>query len=373
MLGKKTNTYWQSSRTKASLIAHRVLPIFVLLSLASFLFAIPATPQIVLNGVTTVGSAKKICVGQLIKASVMTNAVPIDINNPGAFHFSWTIGGGRPLCNFDVLSSGTWKTDYVAPNSSYNAWYFTEPASSVTISCIVTPPSPNAPYTLSTTVVVQGPTRLDDYSAKGTVQFVSGYNGDPCTLSTWSQSAGLHPTAFMLWGAPNDISIQIPNIWGCFKKDRIVNPTFLTTEGQWSYVQTYEMNDSDNGVPTVASGLDTSFPYTDGWNSTGTDTPDYYFIDAPGRGYETSPDSYAGHPRPLAQTIDRLYHLYIFYKPPQSSVGPSIYVPLAKIDWQAKGSNSAQDLLLSSYSQQDNGTRFLTDTSYPIYPEWSIP
>jgi len=373
----KTNTYWQHSGIKAIVASFRLLLAIALLCLASFLFATPASPKMNLSGVTTVGTTKKICVGQKISASVVLNAVPIDINNPGSFHFSWTISAGRPKDNYVASQTGAQVYNYTAPDSSSTQWYFTMPSSSVTVSCTVTPPSPGTPYTLSANVQVAGPDRSDDFSVIGNMQYVSGYNpaDAPCTWATWDKATGLHPTGFILWGVPNNVNGQTPPIWGSYQKDTVQNPSFLTAAGEWGYVQKYELNDTLNGSPLVGSGLDKSFPYTLPWNTTSVNTGPNFFYDSPGAGCPAptppqTPLTFASVTRPFVQIINRTFHIYIFYKPPSTSVGSSIYVPIVCANWTAKGCWSTVDLLLSSYIGYDQGSGWVGEESYPEFPTW---
>lgn len=292
----------------------------------------------------------------------MSNAVPIDINNPGAYHFSWTIGGGRPIQNYVTNQTKGELTQYTAPDTSSTNWYFTLPADNVEVRCVVTPPTGSA-YTLTATVSVVGPTRSDDFSVMGYMQLLFGSNPN---YAVWTGPTDPKPKQLLLWGAPNE-SGKTPPVWGGFQKDTVTAPSFLTTPGIWGYVQLYYRKDWEIGRGySEESGLDESFPYVE-WNTANSTQGPNYFYDAPG--VEALPGkTFADDPLPYRYEVDGTHDLYIFYLPPNSSAGESIYVPIVDVKYHYKGYYSSNDNII--WYQGDTDSGWDGETSYPDFPKW---
>lgn len=142
------------------LFVARLKPLLALLfwTLCALAFCPPVTPHIELTGVTTVNGVKKICVGQRIRATAISGVIPASEPSPSwggaGWTFAWTISGGNYFANYNASADGASKTSYTAPNAPTTEWYFKTPTSSVTITCVVTPPAPANQFTLSTTVTV---------------------------------------------------------------------------------------------------------------------------------------------------------------------------------------------------------------------------
>lgn len=186
------------------------------------------------------------------------------------------------------------------------------------------------------------------------------------SYSVWNSQSQLTPTAFLLWGAQSDD--DPPNTWGIYQYDIVTDPSFLASTGTWGYVQTMRGHSTLQGNVTYDTGLDSAFPYPNaGWNDATSETGSYFFEDAPGR-QTFSPENLGKYGYPLTYSSEKAYDLYIFYKPVDSSVGQSVFIPIVKIPWSALGHISSQNG--ATWNQEDDGSGWDEEEDYPQLPSW---
>jgi hypothetical protein len=303
----------------------------------------------------------------MVTVNVVSGTLPTPLPNGGypAGSFVWSISGGNPISSAGYqpsASSATAPVAFTSPNDASATWYFTYPAGSVTVQCVVTPAAPAQPFTVTATVDVAGPARKQLAHRCGTMALLSGYQ----TLATW-KAAPPAPTAFLLW------NVTVGSVTtGVYQSDTVLDPSFLSAgSGQWSYVQTKGGHDVLNSFQQPPfSGLDGGFPYGNvPWTfADGRDV--WYFMDDPGVEANPfqSPTTLTCLGLPVEYQTVRAYYLYVFYIPPADAAGASIYIPIAELPWFAYGDFSSTDG--SSWGQEDNGSMFTAAISYPPFPTW---
>lgn len=278
--------------------------------------------------------------------------------------FDWvTPDSGYPFENYQASSSSASFTPFSLPDSDSDlmTWYFGEPASSVSVECTYYCSVADVEVDLARIINSYGPTRTQVFQG---IAFMRLMEDDYVWLS-----GGPDPNGFELWGSTFDDD-GTNRMWGMWQVDRLKDPSFLTTgSGQWGYIQIKDRTSVINGNSQHVTGLDGGFPYPDpfgdggSWTSADDETV-RRLQDRPGVSNGLGPFSFS-------LSWDGSYDIYTFYKPANSAAGASVWIPIRKTPWEAKGQCSAP-LLSGPWSQQDNGSAFKSGaTDYPTFPTWS--
>ena len=290
----------------------------------------------------------------LVIGQRMTAQVTSSMSSP-ADTYTWrTPSGGAPFSNYQASNSGAHYTPFSVPpiTSSTMSCYFAKPGTP-TISCVYYSAYAGQSITLSISVPVVAPGLTAVQETCGAMKLLDGND-------VWAQGYG-SPDYFRLWGSVWTSAEYGSSTWGMWDVNRLKDPSFAPG-GLFGYVQLKNRTSTLNSAPPeVSTGLDGNFSYNIWANANGVDYG--VFNDSPGR---------AVGPPPFSFSYDGTYKLYMMYKPVDNGVGPSVYVPIFKTQWQAKGACSSP--LNGPWIQQDNGSRItsrtLSDGSSSAFPEW---
>jgi len=183
-------------------------------------------------------------------------------------------------------------------------------------------------------------------------------------LADWV-SGSPYPTKFCLFDAT-----YLAITWGMFQGNTLLDPSFVVGgPGQWGYAQTVNATLTVNGNVFAGTGLDGhSFPAK---NSIGGSTA---WSPSDGTSKRLYSDKPGYDPVDLSQNIVATFRgdfkLYIFYQPPPSLAGSSVFVPIQCNPWKAYGGYTFTFPTTFSAPPYDSGSAFGVTVVYPALSAW---
>jgi hypothetical protein len=339
-------------------------------------------PTLTLSGVTTASDGSShILVGQEIMATV--NGVPPA--GTAGWNYAWTIPGNTFSAYAPSTASATY-TGFTAPNGPVASWCFAQQAS-VQMSCVVTPPSPGAPFTVSANVTVDGPTYTPGGDDIGIGTFYSSppvMTANPSPTCATLPDPTASPAGYALWGA----SLPFQGVtWNCgvLWIATVTTPTTPAygSGGVWNFTQLVY---SPSLVLTDPAGqTHTAYWFTDpatGQASWPSPVLDAYYPTKPGPGlqYPASGMNELFYDAPgvafkytsiVIWTNGASFRTYILYTPPPNNMaGKPMPVPIEEMDWD--WSNWAGLNTDTNLWELDAVSGISEFWSYPVwFPQWT--
>lgn len=323
--------------------------------------------RMVREGLTDVNGNSEILIGQKFNWSLRLDG----FNDHDSVDGTWSLtGNSKPFKSY-VVSASSAQFNAFLPVTSFSlqsiAAYFASPGfanAHVALKLEFTGNSePALQFSVSNSHEVKAPAVSAGPHSMGTMKLTTSGYVPQVTDPSW----------FALHGA----TYPAKPIWGIYFPATVTTPTPYTSAGSGQYFFVNMMSTKSTiyqppsgpiipipqGGPFVGS-LDGAYPYP-GTEAAANGALISLFTDRPRISADTPADLISISPI----HAENDFELYVMYRPPNSSAGPSMDVPLRRNTWKNKG--DAQ-YINGSWTGTDTGSFFLSKSLlFPPHPVWN--